>query len=55
MIWKKRTLGNGNGIVEGVTERKRKERITLIEGAVMGLGGHLVLVKYSGIHKNELS
>ena len=44
-----------NGQVGGRTERENKERDTLIEGAIMGLGKHLTLGKLPGIHKDDPS
>ena len=43
------------GQVEGGTDRDSNEKDILIEGAIMGLGRNLVLGKFSGIHKDDLS
>ena len=44
-----------DGQDEGRTERERKKRNILIEGAIMGLERNKVVGKLSGIHKNYSS
>ena len=44
-----------NAQEEGRTERKRKERATLIEGAIKGLVRNMVLGKFPGIQKDDPS
>ena len=39
----------------GSTERERKERAILIEGAIKGLGRNMALGKFPEIHKNTPS
>ena len=39
----------------GRTERERKKRDILIEGAIMELARNLAVEKFPGIHKNDCS
>ena len=53
-------MGRGNmrdpdGSIRGGMERETSERIILMEGAIMELGGNLVLGKFPGIHKDDPS
>lgn len=42
-----------DGQVEGCTKRGNNERVTLAEGAIVGLGGNHVLGKFPGIHMHD--